>query len=267
MLDQSSPFSHPFLQPEGKNAFAFKRLKRALITCELAPADAVSEGEISERFGLGRAAVRNAFARLEMEGFISPIPRNGWQVAPITGAAVGDILEARNVVQPQLATGVLTPEELANLRGISSQLYALIDRAETEAVLASRALDRAFLTVLAKPRGEIVVQWLNSALDHSARLLSYFEGCHPSFIPSSHTALVDHLEDGDEAAVKVLLVDDVRRFREYIVHRMLRSKTFTSMLPQVPVATRMSEQPSINPSTASQIVVGPSNSKNKGNEQ
>ncbi|NTJ43688.1 GntR family transcriptional regulator [Agrobacterium larrymoorei] len=267
MLDQSSPFAHPSLQPEGKNAFAFKRLKRALIACELAPADAVSEGEISERFGLGRAAVRNALARLEVEGFISPIPRNGWQVAPITGAAIGDILEARNVVQPQLATGVITPEELANLRGVASQLDALIARAETEAVLASRALDRSFLTLLAKPRGEIVVQWLNSALDHSARLLSYFEGSHPNYIPSSRTSLIDLLENEDGAAAKDLLLDDVRRFREYIVDRMLRSKTFTSTLPQVAAATRLSEQSSIDPSTASQILVGPSNSKNKGNEQ
>ncbi|WP_320196907.1 GntR family transcriptional regulator (plasmid) [Agrobacterium rosae] len=267
MLDQSSPFAHPALQPEGKNAFAFKRLKRALIECELAPADAVSEGDISERFGLGRAAVRNALARLEVEGFISPIPRNGWQVAPITGAAIGDILEARNVVESQLGKGVLLPEESASFRIIASQLDALAGRSEAEAILAARALDRSFLNLLARRRGEIVVQWLNGALDHSARLLSYFEGKHPSYVSPSRTALVDVLENGDEAAAKYLLLEDVQRFREYIVDHMLRSKTFTSALPQPALASRMSEQPSIDPSAASHILLGASNSENKGNEQ
>jgi DNA-binding GntR family transcriptional regulator len=267
MLDQSSPFAHPALQPEGKNAFAFKRLKHALIACELAPADAVSEADISERFGLGRAAVRNALARLEVEGFVSPIPRNGWQVAPLTGAVIGDILEARNLIDPRLATGVFSLEELAGLRVVASQLDALAGRAEAEAVLASRALDRSFLNLLAKRRGEIVVQWLNGALDHCARLLSYFEGIDPNHVPCSRTALVDLLDNGNEEAAKVLLLEDVQRLREYIVGRMLRSKTFTSTLPQAAAGTRMSEQTSIDPARASQIRVAPSNSKSKGNEQ
>lgn len=246
MLDQSSPLHHPSLQPEGKNAFAFKRLKRALLNCELAPGEAISEGDIADRFGLGRAAVRNALARLEMEGFISAIPRNGWQVAPITGISIGDIIEARQLVEPQLATGLFSPEMLSSLRMISSQLSALAGRNELEAIAASRALDRSFLTLLAKKRGEIVLQWMDSALDHSARVLSYFEGSHPAYVASSRNALVDFLEIGDASSAQALLSQEVLQFREYVVGRMLRSSTFSSSVIEIASAGQPSTKSSTN---------------------
>ncbi|XUY28600.1 GntR family transcriptional regulator [Agrobacterium sp. rho-8.1] len=267
MLDQSSPLTHSILQPEGKNAFALKRLRRALIDCELRPSDAVSEADVSERFGLGRAAVRNAFAKLEMEGFISPIPRNGWQIAPITGAAIGDVLEARCVADPQLATGPLTQQDLGNLRIISSQLEALAGRTEAEALVASRALDRSFLNLLSKRRGEIIAQWVTGALDHSGRLLSYFEAGQPVYAPSLRTQLVDLLERGDEPAARGLLLQEVLRFREYIVGRMLRSSTFASSLTDVTGTTAMGDQLSVDRGTASRRPTAPLISKDKGTEQ
>ncbi|MBB3944266.1 DNA-binding GntR family transcriptional regulator [Rhizobium skierniewicense] len=267
MLDQSSPLTHSILQPEGKNAFALKRLRRALIDCELCPSESLSEADVSDRFGLGRAAVRHAFAKLEVEGFISPIPRNGWQVAPITGAAIGDVLEARCVVEPQLATGLVTQQDLRHLRIISSQLDALAGRTEAEAVVASRALDRSFLNLLSKRRGEIIAQWVNGALDHSARLLSYFEAGQPVYAPSSRTQLVDLLESGDEPAARSLLLQEVSRFREYIVGRMLRSRTFASSLTDVTGVATMGGELSIDHVTAPRRHAAPLTSKDKGTEQ
>lgn len=246
MLDQSSPLHHPSLQPEGKNTFAFKRLKRALTNCELAPGEAISEGDIAERFGLGRAAVRNALARLEMEGFIFAIPRNGWQVAPITGASIGDVIEARQLVEPQLALGSFSPELLSNLRMISTQLSTLAGRNEVEAIAAARALDRSFLSLLAKRRGEIVSKWMDSALDHSSRLLSYLEGACPAYVAASRNALVDLLEVGDNPGAQALLSREVLQFREYLVDSLLRSSKLSSSVTQGISAGQASALPSLS---------------------
>src|ERR1700754_817056 len=114
MYDHSSPFT-PAPAAEAKAAFAARRLRRAVIECELRPGVEVSEPEIAARFGIGRAAVRSALATLAGEGLVSARPRQGWRVAPVTGALIGDVIRARRAIEPGLAAIRLKRDETERL--------------------------------------------------------------------------------------------------------------------------------------------------------
>lgn len=219
---------HASLQPEGKNIFAVKRLRRAIIDCELAPGSNPSEPEIASRFGLGRAAVRSALAQLAVDGFVSALPRNGWLVAPISGATIGDVVNARLALEPQLARAAVKSLDYAQLRELSGQLAALDGREEVEAIAAARVVDRKLILLVAAASGALVMQWVKEVLDHSARLLAYFEGGKIRYTASSREALIACLEAGDANGAADELTANVLGFKEYLVEQFLRSNKMTS---------------------------------------
>lgn len=75
-------------------------IERAIARLELAPGTVVSEREIGERTGLGRAPVREALHRLAGEGLVSPRSGSGYLVAPITLAGIRNLFEMWRVVEP-----------------------------------------------------------------------------------------------------------------------------------------------------------------------
>lgn len=229
MLDTSSPILSAALYPEAKKQFAWRRLHAAIIDCEILPGATFSEAEIASRFNLGRAAVRSALAQLEMSTLIVAQARNGWHVPVITGAAVGDLIQARLALEPQLVLAPLSSEVLTELAALAAQLSALSGSGSVEAVVTSRTIDRTFMQLLAAQSGVLVSGWFSDVADRSARLLSYFERDGPEFVAQEREALIDHLVDGNVAAASAVLRGEIARYREYIINKMLNSDAIASV--------------------------------------
>lgn len=229
MLDTSSPILTASLYPEAKKQFALKRLRTAIIDCELLPGATFSEAEIASRFNLGRAAVRSALAQLEMSGLIVAQARNGWHVPVITGAAVGDLIAARLALEPQLVKVRILPEVQAELSALAVQLNALSGSRSIEAVVTARNIDRTLMLLLAAQSGALVAAWVADLADRSARLLAYFEKDKPQFGALGRDVLVTHLVDGNVAAAAAVLRDEIIRYREYIITKMLSSDAIASV--------------------------------------
>lgn len=81
-------------------AAAYETVKRAIIRCQLAPGQQVSESQLAARFGLGRAAVRTALGRLSVEDLVRPVARSGHVIAPITLSGVRDVFDVRRQLEP-----------------------------------------------------------------------------------------------------------------------------------------------------------------------
>ena len=56
---------------------AYSQIKEAIVLCDLAPGEEVSEGQLSSHFNLGKASIRNALARLAQEGLVRAFARRG----------------------------------------------------------------------------------------------------------------------------------------------------------------------------------------------
>lgn len=104
---------------------AYYRVRQAILAEELLPGQRLVEKELAERFGLGRAAIRTALARLEQEGLVQSEPFRGASVRAIDEAEAVEILEARAVLESlvaRYAARKATPEQVQRLENILQQM-------------------------------------------------------------------------------------------------------------------------------------------------
>jgi len=108
---------------ESQGEESYRRIKHDIICCVLQPASEITEGELCDRYGLGKASVRTALARLNQEGLLKGLPRRGHMIAPITLGDVAAVFELRVILEPAAA-------RLAAERADETTLRALVDLAQ-----------------------------------------------------------------------------------------------------------------------------------------
>src|SRR5687768_8439380 len=74
-------------------------LEERFVTLQLAPGSVWSEATLSESLGIGRTPVREAVARMAMDGLVSVIRRAGIVVSEISIEDQLAVLEARGVLE------------------------------------------------------------------------------------------------------------------------------------------------------------------------
>ncbi|MEV4597100.1 GntR family transcriptional regulator [Amycolatopsis sp. NPDC049253] len=102
---------------------AYRLTKELVLTGELPGGHLFSEGEIAERLGVSRTPVREAFLRLQVEGFLNLIPKRGAVVVPVPPGEAEDVLDAREAVEGAAVRRLvrrpdLIPDALEQLRGV-----------------------------------------------------------------------------------------------------------------------------------------------------
>ncbi len=81
----------------------YRLLRNEIITCRLAPNEAISENRICGMFGVSRSPVRVAVTRLAEDGLIEIFPQRGTFVAPIYLKQVREAQFARSALEAALA--------------------------------------------------------------------------------------------------------------------------------------------------------------------
>ena len=77
----------------------YRRLRREILTCRLAPGRELHEAELAGSFATSKTPVRDALMRLESDGLVDVMPRRGYRVAAMTGRAVREAFELREVLE------------------------------------------------------------------------------------------------------------------------------------------------------------------------
>ena len=77
----------------------YDQLRAEILRCALAPGIDMREAELALRFGVSKSPVRDALMRLEREGLVITMPRQGYRVAPISMADVQDMFHLRAALE------------------------------------------------------------------------------------------------------------------------------------------------------------------------
>ncbi len=94
----------------------YRHVKDRVLTGELEGGRMVSEGEVSTTLGVSRTPVREAFLRLEVEGWLRLFPKRGALVLPVAPHEIDEVLDARALLETHAAADVVTrPDDLAAL--------------------------------------------------------------------------------------------------------------------------------------------------------
>ncbi|MEO9329684.1 GntR family transcriptional regulator [Gordonia aurantiaca] len=99
----------------------YAEVKERILTNSIAGGELISEGEIAARCSVSRTPVREAFLRLEAEGWMRLYPKRGALVVPIGEREKRDVIDARRLLEGHAVRSLTSrpaavPELVAALR-------------------------------------------------------------------------------------------------------------------------------------------------------
>ena len=230
MYDPSSPMLRPSVSdegsppPEAKARFAEDRLLDAVIWCEVAPGEIVTEADMMDRFGLTRAAARSGLLRLGYDGWAMPQPRTGWCVLPVTGVLIGQVLEARRIAEPALAEVSPDEESRKELKQIAGVLDALDGQTDKGAAASTRHYINRVDGILLNAINPFTARHLRKLWHHTARITHFLEDAasgrllHRTDAAALAQAVLTHDRDGIVNARNTLINAQEAFFMRQLLH-------------------------------------------------
>lgn len=188
-------------------AEAYELLRRAIIECELPPGAEITESGLTVRFGLGKAAVRVALARLHQEELVTPMPRRGHRIAPITMRRVLDTFALRTLLEAEAARLACGRADIERMREMDSVCAGGYDPADRTSIARYLAANADLHVEVARGSGnERLTRMLRQLLDDTERILHLAVRIHPNSVEihHDHTELIEVLTgDSPEHAASV----------------------------------------------------------------
>ena len=199
---------------------AYELIKADIITCSLKPGVQIAQPSLVEKYGIGMTPIREAMQRLSQEGFVTPIPRFGYTVAPITFSDVREIYELRSILESAAV-------RLAALRGNQHDLDQLEESADFSYVYGERRSYSRFLNENAEFHRRIaeisgnqrLVDTISTVLDGLTRIFYLGLDLKDSAeeMRASHIALAGALKERDADKAEQLVREEVDVSRKRVL--------------------------------------------------
>ncbi|MDC3727384.1 MULTISPECIES: GntR family transcriptional regulator [Rhodococcus] len=180
-------------------------LRRLILDGELQPGERLSELNISDRLGVSRLPVREAFRRLEAEGLVESLPRRGVRVVELDQRELDAVREMRvalELIAVRRTIETADPEVRDTLRRLLDEGRAAETRGDREAL---DALNDDFHEVLSEGGGSRFLADVLRSVRNQARHLvgGKSTAVEPSW--SEHAAIITATLDRDSELAMMLM--------------------------------------------------------------
>ncbi|WP_328469416.1 GntR family transcriptional regulator [Actinoplanes sp. NBC_00393] len=188
---------------------AYRHVRTAIATGELAPGEKVTERGMAERLAISPTPVREALRRLELDGLIERIGPRTVLVAAIRDAAIDDLAEVevglRGLVA-RFAARHATPAQL-------DALDAILDRADDLLILLKER----------SPQGRPTDRHLTALLDTMQEFNDTVDACahNPVLVRMLEQSRVFSRPQRRELLLRRVAEDDTFGLERYTSHRAL----------------------------------------------
>ena len=205
---------------------AYDRIKRAIITCELAPGQQITEEQLAASYAVGRAGVRAALKRLCQENFVLLASRKRYLIAPVTLKHVNELFELRLLLEPvaaRRAAGHLTPETIDRLKHLCNEQYVLGNHESAARFLHANTEFHA--TIAASSGNSLVAEVIHSTLDKVERVHHMAHLLHDrnELSRQEHVGMLDALLEADGERAERLMTEQIHAARAFVVDAMVAS--------------------------------------------
>ena len=211
---------------------AHGRIRLDIIACVLEPGRHLTEIQLAERYGVGRAAVRAALSRLCQERLVQVVPRQGYVVAPITLKLIRDLFDVRRQLEPavsRLAAERADDAQLEHLARLSEASTRDGQEAPTEHFIRTNT---EFHVAVARATGnERLAEMMAGLLDEMERLLRLVVTqlqLRDELYPEHHD-LVAALLARDAERAEELSAEQVRVAQKRVMEALLSSPSLQSV--------------------------------------
>ncbi len=181
----------------------YRRLREEILACRLKPGQEIREHDLAARFATSKSPVRDALARLEREGLVRVLPRQGYRVTPISLADARDIFRFRALLETacaRAAARAATDQELAAL----GRFCRFSPRAFPGGFIAyNRAFHCALAALSGNRRLAAATRDMIEQMDRLVQVsVATMEGRNTAQLVREHAAIVGALRrrDGQRAA-------------------------------------------------------------------
>ena len=193
--------------PTAKNAGtlvdqAMRALERRFVTLELAPGSVWSESSLSELLEIGRTPVREAIARMALDGLVAVLPRAGIVISHISVENQLAVLETRRVLEALVSARAArrgTDEERTELRTMADAIERAGDASDVRGYIHWHFEIKRFVATCA--RNPFAARALRPLHTLSQR---FYFSYHKEFdnlptVGRAHADLTRAIADADEA--------------------------------------------------------------------
>ncbi len=132
----------------------YQNIKFQIIRGSLKPGTRLLEEELSKAMNISRAPIREAFNRLEKEGFVTIVPRRGTAVSNITIQMIEDIFEIRETLESLAVKNSIGKISVEKLEKVGNDFKKFINKStNTENRIQYLTLDKKFQDLLSQNCG------------------------------------------------------------------------------------------------------------------
>ena len=192
----------------------YQNIKFQIIIGVLKPGTRLPEEELSKAMNISRAPIREAFNRLEKEGFVTVIPRKGAAVSKVTAQAIEDLFEIRETLESlavKKSKGKISIEELEE---VGNGFKKFINKStNTENCIQYLNLDKKFHDLLSQNCGNKKLIDLLANLQEQIHWLRNISLKRITFAGSvgEHLAIIEALQKKDEKLILKALLQHLER--------------------------------------------------------
>ena len=212
---------------------AYLSIRTAIVELAIEPGSFLLDRDVADTVGASRTPVREALARLEVEGWIESVPRKGYRVLPINYEEFPEIMGMLSGIEEAGAVAMAgegNPFRVSVLREINSQLQLLADEGGWEMFLG---LDDNFHRMaVSEAVGHHLTGSIYSLLVdqlHRARKLQHSPAAELQHHVEEHRVFILAVELGDADAAALL----ARGHRQRLAARLLSSTVEADRLREV----------------------------------
>ena len=189
----------------------YQRILVDIIVGALPPGEQLDENQLAHRYEGGLAGVREALARLALEGLVLRRARVGTTVAPLDLMAARDAFEARCLIEVQcagLAAANAGKAEIAAIRATLDGGERAVDENDARALAA---MDEAFHVAVAGASGNRTLAKMVVSLHHQTARYWLYAMRAPSLEDgykalAEHRALADAIASGDAGKARAVML-------------------------------------------------------------
>jgi DNA-binding GntR family transcriptional regulator len=187
-------------------------LRNMILDGRLPPGERINEVYLAQRLGVSRTPLREALARLALEGALTSIPRIGQFVKPLTLEEFDQIYSIRPILDPEALrlAGLPPPDRIERL----AALDAAIEQ-ETDPDRITELDDEWHLELIAGCSNKVLVDLVRQFINRTRRyeIALMRESDNIARVASNHRAVIAALRSGDLPAACTALRENLEAGR------------------------------------------------------
>jgi DNA-binding GntR family transcriptional regulator len=188
---------------------AAERLRTLIIEGELAPGARLNERELSERLGVSRTPLREAFRMLAADGLLVQLPNRGAQVVALSPDDVRhafEVMASLEGLSGELAVARVTSSDLADLRALQAEMEEAHAKHDLPGYYrVNRTIHDRINAIAGNPILTQTFRTLNARL-HALRFRSNLVRGKWDQAVAEHRDMIDALAARDGARLREILV-------------------------------------------------------------